>query len=228
MGRKVLLPLLLLFILAGCGGGGSAAEEAETIAPAAPPAQAMEAVLPQAGAAADQLEMGGDMRASQVEAKARALTEEEILAAYEQAVEAYGWFDLDPLPAAGERVDMDGTVYYMVDAHGINDLEGLRGCLRNVFSEAVTERLLSTGGERPLYREIDGALYGRGSGREKNPYKGAVQIRTEQVSETAYSVDVMVDLLDDDQVTVTGVEYWSFPYAFEEGRWVFTEFNLVY
>ena len=50
----------------------------------------------------------------------------------------------------------------------------------------------------------------------------------EQVGETAYAVNVAVDLLAEDRETVTGIECWSFPYEFVGGRWVFTDFALVY
>ena len=41
-------------------------------------------------------------------------------------------------------------------------------------------------------------------------------------------MDVTVDLLDEDQTAVTGLECWAFPYVYEEGRWVFSAFQLVY
>ena len=46
--------------------------------------------------------------------------------------------------------------------------------------------------------------------------------------ETAYSVDVTVDLLDENGETVTGVECYAFPYEFVEDHWVFTDFRMVY
>ena len=62
--------------------------------------------------------------------------------------------------------------------------------------------------------------------REREDGKGAVTAEVEQTSETAFSVNVTVDLLDQD--VVTGMECWSFPYGLEDGRWGFTEFRLVY
>ena len=51
---------------------------------------------------------------------------------------------------------------------------------------------------------------------------------SEEISDTEYSVDVTVDLLDEDQTAVTGLECWAFPYVYEDGRWVFSDFQLVY
>ncbi len=53
-------------------------------------------------------------------------------------------------------------------------------------------------------------------------------MEAEQLEETLYSVNVMVELLGEDGETVVGLESWSFPYAFVNDRWVFTDFRLVY
>ena len=53
-------------------------------------------------------------------------------------------------------------------------------------------------------------------------------VEAEQLEETLYSVNVMVELLGEDGETVVGLESWSFPYAFVNDRWVFTDFRLVY
>jgi hypothetical protein len=36
-----------------------------------------------------------------------------------------------------------------------------------------------------------------------------------------------VELLDSTRTAVTGLECWSFSYAYVDGRWVFTDFQLV-
>ena len=41
-------------------------------------------------------------------------------------------------------------------------------------------------------------------------------------------MDVTVDLLDENEETVTGVECYAFPYEFVEDHWVFTDFRMVY
>lgn len=212
------LPLALL-LLTGCAAGTAASNGNET---------AMPQQVAEVGREAVPVSTGGDLVAAQTESQARFLTEDEVLAAYERAVDIYSWFDLAQLPSAEESTTVDGVSYRKVDYPGITDMEDLNAYLRGSFSEEVAARLMATGGERPLYREIDGVLYVAPSGRSRDADKGEIRMQVEQVSETAYEVNVAVDLLAEDRETVTGVECWSFPYEFVGDRWVFTDFALVY
>lgn len=167
------------------------------------------------------------MSTSMVESSARPLLESEILGAYERAQRVYGWFDLAPLPASEESVTLNGVVYHRVDMEGVRDLEDLRTYLRGVFSQELADRLLDGRTARIQYRNIGGLLYVSGEPRELDAGKGQAWVETEQLEENLYSVNVVVDLLAEDGETVVGLESWSFPYAFEEDRWVFTDFRLI-
>ena len=212
------LPLALL-LLTGCAAGTAVSNGNETEM-AQQVAEMSGEMIPAS--------TGGDLMAAQTEAQARLLTEDEVLAAYERAVDLYSWFDLAQLPSAEESTTVDGISYRRADYPGIADMEDLDDYLRGSFSDEVAARLLATGGEHPLYREIDGALYVAPSGRSRETDKGEIRAQVEQVGETAYAVNVAVDLLAEDRETVTGIECWSFPYEFVGGRWVFTDFALVY
>ena len=214
MKKKIWLPLVLALLLAGCGG------EEETAAPLPPesPAPVSAEAMPEAET----------LEAAQVESDARMPTEEEILGDYDRAVRIYGWFDLTPLEDSGETLTEDGTVYRRVSAAGRGTVEELRLALRSVFTEALTERLLSGEEGRIRYRDIDGALYVTGEGRERSSGRGNVTVEVEQAGEAAYSVNVTVDLVEQKDGVVTGVECWAFPYVRENGRWGFSEFRLVY
>ena len=171
--------------------------------------------------------VSGTLTATQTEQSARPLTQEEVLAAYDRAVAAYTWFDLTPLNSAGESQTVNGRVYRKVEKAGLETMEELRGYLRTIFSEELTERLLATGGETPLYIEIDGQLWAAvNGGRRRDASKGAVTLQVSQKSETEYEVNVTTDLLEDGEVS--GVQCCGFPYQWVDDRWVFTEFELVY
>lgn len=209
----LLLTLCLLVLLSGCARGTPAADgNAADDVPAVQTAEGPEK----------------ELRAVQLELEARPLTEEAVLEAYDRAEEACGWFELSPLSYSGETVTVDGCVYNRVTARGMEDMEDLRTYLRSLFSEELTERLLETGGDRPLYREVEGSLYVIPGGRSRNVYRGAVKAEAEPNGDSGYLVSVSVELLDDDQCSVTGLECWSFPYTCVDGRWVFTDFRLVY
>lgn len=208
MGR-ITAALLSVLLLAGCAAPSEEAP-AQDFAPASAPAAQVE-----------------NMSSSMVESAPRPLPEPEILAAYEQAQRVYGWFDLAPLPSSGETAVLDGAVYSRVDMEGILDLEDLRAYLRGVFSQELTDRLLDGRTARIQYRSSGGLLYVSGAARERDPKKGQAWVETERVGEGLYSVNVTVDLLAEDGETVVGLESWSFPFAFEGDRWVFTDFRLV-
>lgn len=206
MKRRVCPWLLALCLLSGCGSAVPA------------PADSAPARIPEEDAG---------LSATQLEAEPRPLMEEEILAAYYRAEEAYGWFDLAPLPSTGEVLRLDGAAYCKVDYPGMETLDDLRAYLRRLFSAELTDNLLSLGGGSPYYRDVDGALYVSFSGRERDGGKGAYQVEAVQVDARTYALEVSVELLNDERSAVTGLECWSFPYSYVDGRWVFTDFQLV-
>lgn len=192
---------LILLLLSGCAGDAGPAE------PAAPPEE--------------------DLSATQLEADPRPLTEEEILAAYRRAEEAWGWFCREPLPDSGETLRLEGGTYRRVDYPGMESVDDLRAYLRGLFSAELTDRLLSMGDGRPLYRDVEGALYVSFAGRDRDGSRGEAQAGVVPSEDgRSYFLEVSVELLDG-RGGVTGLECWSFPYAYVDGRWVFTDFQLV-
>ena len=203
--NRVLTAMLLALLLTGCGA------ESDPAAPAsAPPEQAADTVTFQAA----------DVKNDMIQP-----TPEEVLAAYDRAVTAFGWFCLEPLPCGGDPVLVDGTFYQKVDRPGTATMAELRTTLRSLFSDEVVERLMKEEG-LPVYREIDGALYARPFTGRTDPGKGAVEACVEQTAPDTCLVNVSVELLDENG-SVAGMEYDSFPYCYVDDRWVFTDFRLM-
>ena len=209
--RSVLVLTLALWALAGCGAAPGADESA---------GGEMPPVL--AEAAAPKGEDG--LSAALLEREARPLTEEEILAAYDRAEEAYGWFYLATLPCGSEERIVDGWIYRRVDYPGMENLADLRAYLRGLFSEELVASLLETGGTHPLYRDVEGDLYALPTSRERDESVREMTAEVEPYGEAGYSVQVSVETSAQGALVV---ENHSFPYEFVEDRWVFTDFWLV-
>lgn len=155
-------------------------------------------------------------------------SDEAVLAAYRQAVEAFGWFRLTHLPLdMAQPAQLDGQLYYRVDYPGIDTLAGLRGYLKGLFSDALVEALLPAGAT--AYVEIDGVLYGIDGGRGGDITKGAETIQVlRDADENRRTVHVTVELLDPEaDFAPVGSEEHNFPYEKIGEAWIFTDFYLI-
>lgn len=213
MKRERWLSLLLALLLTGCAQSGG-----ETAA-AAPDR------LPEAETTA--ADTTGELTAARTESDARALTDEEILNAYDRAVRAYGWFVLDTLPTGSGTAELKDGTYRKVNYPGISDTGDLRSYLRLLFSQEIIDTLMAGGPGFSHYTDVDGALYVLDGGREKDLRVGQIRTQVERTGDTSYSVNVTAELLGEDLTTVTGMELGAFPYEYREGRWVFTQFRLM-
>lgn len=192
-------------------------------------ALALTLLLGGCGAAAPADPGGAEAVREAAEPEERPISEEEILNAYDRAVTAWEWFDLRPLSCGEDGRMVDGRVYYPVEDVRFGDLDDLRAYLRSLFSEGVTERLLAAQEGEITYRDLDGSLYAAGTSRSRDPRKSNIQTAVVQETDTVYQIEVTLDLLGEDFSTVTGLECWAFPYERQgDGRWVFTDFCLVY
>ncbi len=218
--KKYAALLLSAALLTGCGDLGGAA-----VVPAVSGGEPAVAFSSPQENAAESAEL---MNAAETKASARELTEEEVFVAYDRAVAAYEWFELNPLPCVGPVRQENGISYQRVNYPGLDTLNDLETYLESLFSENVITRLLDREAPAPQYRDIDGILYARPEGRTADTGKGAAAAAVERAEDGSYLINVTVDLLDRDQATVTGAEFYAFPYREMNGRWVFTDFELVY
>ena len=154
--------------------------------------------------------------------------DEEVLSAYRAAVEAFWWFQVEPLPFdETDNREVDGVTYYRVDYPGIDSTITLRGYLKSLFSDDLVEKLLPYDGTQ--YVDIDGALYVQDGGRGTDITRGA---ETAQVlrdgDPNRCTVRVTVEVLDPAQDgAVVDTLTFDFPYEKVGEKWIFTDFSLV-
>ena len=154
--------------------------------------------------------------------------DEEVLAAYRSAVEAFWWFQVETLPFdPADSREVNGVTYYRVDYPGIDSTASLRGYLKSLFSDDLVEKLLPYDGTQ--YVDIEGALYVQDGGRGTDVTRGA---ETAQVlrdgDPNRCTVRVTVEVLDPEQDgAVVDTLTFDFPYEKVGEKWIFTDFSLV-
>ena len=154
--------------------------------------------------------------------------DETVLAAYRAAVEAFWWFQVEPLPFdRADSREVDGVTYYRVDYPGIDSTITLRGYLKSLFSDDLVELLLPYDGTQ--YVDLDGSLYGQDGGRGTDVTRGAETVQVLRGDDPdRCTVRVLVEVLDPEQDgAVTDIITYEFPYEKVGDKWIFTDFSLV-
>ena len=157
-----------------------------------------------------------------------AVTDDEVMGAYEKAVESYGWFDLTTMPLEdGTGREYDGNFYQKVRHDTIKTYAELRAYLQTLFSDDIVAGLLNGGGGLERYRDIDGELYAIPADRGTDLTKGDETRRILRDGGSGVIVEVAVQLLDPETGDVTGQEIHDFSYVYRDGKWIFETFSLV-
>ena len=152
------------------------------------------------------------------------LTEAEVLAAYDDAAQVYGWFDLAPLPTAGDAVEADGGVYRPVDYDGLSTYADLEARVRGCFAPALADLILT---ESVSYRDIGGKLHCAGGGRGENLYLLNRTVTAEQVDKGHWTVTLTfwADSYEWERPEVTvGYSQKTLDYERTADGWRFTSF----
>ena len=152
-----------------------------------------------------------------------ALTAAEVTAAYEQAAQAYDWFNLSTMDTKGGEVEQDGIPFHPVADPRFSTLADLETYLKTLFSDALTAQLLSEG----QYRDIDGKLYASGGARGSNIYMVGKTVDAQQADEDHWTVTLTfyADSYELERPSATiGYSQTTVDYAYADGRWCFTSF----
>lgn len=177
----------------------------------------------------------------QVSASTDRTSDEQIKAAYAAALEAMIWFHVStsaliwhsPPPPPPRDPDIpspppepitwpeDGA--FRVHHPTISTQDDLRNHLLGLFSREFAERMLPVPG--PFF-DRDGVLYGVSMDRGTDPGRGNETHEIIRVSDTKIIYRLTVEVLAD-LMTVTDYAVYDMIYEYIDGRWVFTQFELV-
>ncbi|MEA4832993.1 hypothetical protein SDC9_167928 [bioreactor metagenome] len=152
-------------------------------------------------------------------------SEEEIKQAYMSATEASFWFYINALPTDRNiSAEYNGEPdYYRVTE--FENLSELKKALELLFSNEVIDSFLN----RNIYVEINGYLYTLDMGRGTDPAKGKEIYSFKHVSPIKIILNVDVEIRDmDSDFKVIGSKRYEFPYEYKNGKWVFTDFPIIY
>ena len=142
-------------------------------------------------------------------------TPEEVVTA---AMEVYSWFAMQPLDIDPYQPDSDGLRFRVLDER-LNTLEGLYTAVRAVFSEEITQELLSSG----VYYEEDGYLYAAEDGRAMDPTIAYVEYVATPEGDDKVLYTAAVFYSEEEGVITSINEYTSVREKID-GEWVFTDF----
>lgn len=162
----------------------------------------------------------------------------DVLAAYNDAVEAYSWFDLSSMRCTEGNTDtimwdddgkLDDPVRYdRVDVPGIGSMAELEAYLRSLFTDEIVDELLAMNDDYQQYKDFDGKLYAIQGARGADIFVGEEAYEVIFVDDKTFDVMVLAEDLDEDQKLI-GHTVHDFFYEDIDGNgtWRFSNFNLT-
>ncbi len=166
------------------------------------------------------------------------ISDEEVLAAYREAEEAYSWFA--GYSDAGLMLDMEDTearpdlTFYRVRRPGLGTMDELRGYLKSLFSDEIVDPLLAESPGVPHFVETEKGLYALPAGRGSDITKGAVTLEVQWPQEGEQSLCTVrarvEQLVPNEEGTLlpVGETVYEFPYQKVGDKWIFTHFESIF
>jgi hypothetical protein len=152
------------------------------------------------------------------------VTEQEVLAAYDAAREAYGWFVRSSIPdgAFVDRTDLREDHYYRVTDSRFDTWETLESYLLSLFDETIVQNLLPG-----AYKEIGGHVYVTSADAGGDITVGELtELRVVREGEGRFTVSATYERMDLGYATPMGFSTYEFPYVWQGDRWAFESFRL--
>jgi len=161
-------------------------------------------------------------------ASAASPTDEEVVAAYNNANKVYNWFSLAPLPTNGRLKKEAGyMIYYNVDYPNIRTMSDLRREMNAVFTSDLTSKIL---GSSRIYKEFNGGLYVAPCDFRPNAFAGQSSFKIQRLTDDNIDLQITTEILEDPQknkMAVVKYETKNFSYVKTLIGWRFATFERI-
>ena len=137
----------------------------------------------------------------------------------------YRYFESYALPKGGDMIQQNGQIYWPVtDESPYQTMDELTSALRGHFSEEIVQELLG----RELYISHEGHLYAIHAfkGRGHDPAFQGASFAIESESDDKIVYEVTKKMGYENGVLTDEIVYYT--RALQNGRWVFTNFDLLW
>lgn len=161
------------------------------------------------------------------------VTDDQLAEIYENARQALTWFHMSTMEVdwSAEGIQGEGYTFWLPVVHQtIHTLADLQAHLRQLFVEDFVNDLLF--GDNVMYRDFDGVLHGFAADRGGNILAGEETHEIIRLDDDTIiyrvSVDIHVDTAwMDPPPAIDYVEVFDFYMVYENGNWLFSNFELV-
>ena len=153
----------------------------------------------------------------------------EVLQAYRLATVAMEWLKYGNIPGDDEGFIDDpdtGIRYYRVTHHSISTMAELENHFKTLFTEEMVNEL-SQNDFNGRFKEADGMLYVSDFAMGGNILKGSEVYEFIPVNDQLIQLHITVEDLAEPQGEVTGHTIHDMFYELIDGKWVFSNFELV-